>query len=126
MNYLLDSNICVRLALDRKRINPAARKILSEPETVLFYSAVTPWELVIKVAKGKLALDIDAMMRLLDALNASEIPVRSMDGRRAAALPRHHDDPFDRLMIAQAMARELTLLTSDRYLGPYEVRVVKG
>jgi PIN domain nuclease of toxin-antitoxin system len=126
MRYLLDSNICVRLALERHKIKPAARSILSSSETVFFYSAVTPWELAIKVAKGKLDLDMDAMMNLLNALSASEIPITSLDGRRAANLPRHHDDPFDRLMIAQAMAQDLTIITSDDDLGAYEVKVVRG
>ncbi len=126
MPYLLDSNICVRLAIDRTTIKAAARKILSDANAVFYFSAATPWELAIKVAKRKLELDVDAVMALLTALNATELPITSADGRRAAALPRHHDDPFDRLMIAHAMTHNLTIVTSDRDMRPYDVRVVRG
>jgi PIN domain nuclease of toxin-antitoxin system len=126
MTYLLDSNICVRLAIERHLIKPKIQAILSDPDNKFCFSAVTPWELAIKVAKGKLDFDIDALMTLLDALGASENPVTSQDGRLAAGLPRHHDDPFDRLMIAHAITHDLRILTTDKDFDVYGVKVVRG
>lgn len=122
MRLLLDTNALVRWHLGKLR--PAAVRTMQRADLV-FVSAISAWEIAIKGAVGKLELkdsveDIAARNRFLPL----SVSVRHGDLLRD--LPRHHHDPFDRLLIVQALDEGLTILTSDRSFEPYRVPVEWG
>lgn len=99
------------------------RKAVSEPDMEVFVSAASAWEMSIKAALGRLEMPEGLREQLRDE-GFSELPVTVEDGIAAGALPRHHDDPFDRMLIAQALRRDLLLLTVDRRFSDYKVRLL--
>ena len=120
MRLLLDTNALVRWHLARLR--PAAVRTVQRAELVAV-SAISAWEIAIKQTLGKLELkdlvdDIVARNRFLP------LPVTLRQGDLLRDLPRHHPDPFDRLLIVQALDEGLTILTSDRAFELYRVPVV--
>ena len=89
-----------------------------------FISHAVPWEMAIKLSLGKLQLQVDydvIFPGVLDANGFQMLPANLEHYRRLITLPRHHGDPFDRLMISQAQAEGLTLVTSDTHFPPYGV-----
>ena len=89
---------------------------------LLIVTAASVWEISIKQALGKLNIDGD-----LDAVLAEDfepIPITFDDARRAGSLPGHHRDPFDRMLVAQAQARDLVLVSRDPVLQPYDVPIL--
>ncbi|NIR60582.1 MAG: type II toxin-antitoxin system VapC family toxin [Gammaproteobacteria bacterium] len=105
------------------RLSQSMRDIISDPDNDIFASAASVWELEIMHAKGKLTLPGS----VLEGLAKMSVPALSIDAEDAAAaatLPRHHDDPFDRMLVAQAMRRSLTIVTSDDGFKAYGVRLM--
>jgi PIN domain nuclease of toxin-antitoxin system len=119
---LLDSNIVVWLDQKPERL-PAflVRQIESAPR--IFLSAVTAWELGIKQSLGKLTL-LRPVSDLIQYLGIIELPVTIRHGEAVRDLPLHHRDPFDRLLVAQAMAEGLVLVTSNKRLSEYGVQIL--
>ena len=100
-------------------LGPTSRAALTDADVVL-YSAVTPWELGTKESLGRLTLPED----LVDALantGFTPLDIAADHARRAAALPPHHRDPFDRMLIAQAQLESLVIVTADGSFGDYDV-----
>ena len=119
MRLLVDSHVALWWLEGNDKLGPETRRLLESADEV-FFSAATPWELGIKRALGKL----DFPDGLADALTASgftELPVSAAHGELAANLPPHHHDPFDRVLIAQARAEALVLVTADRAMQPYDL-----
>ncbi|MGO9742228.1 MAG: type II toxin-antitoxin system VapC family toxin [Roseiarcus sp.] len=128
MRLLLDTHILVWIATDSPRLSRAARAALSDPTNEKAFSAVSVWELAIK-ATGRpsdIDVDLDRFEQKFLARGYRELAISCRAARETAKLPRIHKDPFDRLLIAQAIVEGLTLLTADatvaRYGGP--VRLV--
>jgi PIN domain nuclease of toxin-antitoxin system len=92
-------------------------------EHQILVSAVTPWEIAIKLGLGRLNFPLDRFDSTIDAMGCGILPILPGHGIGVAQLPRHHNDPFDRLLISQALAEGLTLVTRDRAIMQYEVRV---
>jgi PIN domain nuclease of toxin-antitoxin system len=90
---------------------------------VIYVSAASVWEIEIKRAIGKLNAPAD-LEQALSANNFVALPITVAHSIAAARLPRHHDDPFDRMLVAQAALESLTLLSSDWRLKDYGVRIV--
>lgn len=86
----------------------------------MLVSAATVWELAIKEAQERLRLPAD-FLALIDETGLGRLPVAFEHAVEAGRLPRHHGDPFDRMLIAQARVEELTLASADARLGAYEV-----
>ena len=117
MNLLLDTNVLLWWLSDSPRLSGDARGMIAA-SLVVYVSAATTWEIEIKRALGKLKAPVD----LEEALSASHfvpLAITVLHSIAAAKLPRHHDDPFDRMLIAQANVESLTLVTSDRRLENY-------
>lgn len=89
----------------------------------LYFSAASIWEIAIKRAKGKLKVP-DGLMETMTERGFVELPVRSDHGLIAGALPPHHGDPFDRMLVAQAQSEGLTLVTRDPRITAYDVPVL--
>lgn len=120
MNLLLDSHALLWALHDPQRLTPAAREAISHPRRLVYFSAASAWELELKAAKGKLTLPAE-WLAAAEATGFVELPVTAADARVSAQLPWHHADPFDRLLVAQAMGRGLQLATRDPVMAPYAV-----
>jgi PIN domain nuclease of toxin-antitoxin system len=125
VNCLLDSHILLWwLGLDSHKMSAAVRDAIAEADTACV-SIASIWELEIKRSLGKLDLPINGWARLPEAgLKLLEITLE--DALAAAALPPIHRDPFDRMVVAQAKLRGLTLITRDARLLEYPVPSLKG
>ncbi len=104
-------------------LGEVARARISDPGSTIFVSAATVWEISIKRALGKLEVPSDLLGQL--ELNRFEpLSMTISHAYAAGALPRHHDDPFDRMLVAQAMKEDLILLTADPRIEPYGVEIL--
>ncbi len=119
MRLLLDSHTLLWFVTAPERLRRSAFDAITDPANDVAYSAVTPWELAISRAKGRLRYTDDEMKRGIDAQGFAELPITSRYGSFAAALPSLHQDPFDRMLIAQAMLEGLTLVTHDWLIRRY-------
>ncbi len=120
MRLLLDSHAALWALRDVPRLSEAARTEIVDPDNDVFVSAASLWEIGIKRNLGKLKAPDDLPIRLA-ARGFVELPVTGRHAWIAGALPLHHNDPFDRLLVAQAQNEHLVLLTADRRLAAYGV-----
>jgi len=119
---LLDTHAFLWWRSDSPKLQDAARTAIAEAD-VVFVSAATAWEAAIKQALGRLDLP-DTVEAGVEASGFEKLPITLAHAAAAAALPHHHGDPFDRMLVAQAAAESLTLVTHDRRLEPYDVSVL--
>ena len=118
MRLLLDTHIFLwYLAASRKLPKPVLSRI--EVADVVFISAATIWEAAIKIKQGKLEANVDDLYEGISSSGFVELPITATHSILAANLPEHHRDPFDRMLIAQAMSEPLKLLTADGLLRQY-------
>jgi len=122
-HYLLDSNVLFWLNSEPSRIPRTAIAKLDAADAV-YFSAASAWELAVKQSLGKLRMSgsISAFVRRAGFL---ELTVTTKLAEAAAHLPMHHRDPFDRMIVAQAIGEDLTLITADRRLAQYQVRLLR-
>lgn len=123
MRLLLDTHIFLWAVADSALLRPAARRWIESADEV-FVSAASIWEIAIKARLGKIDADPDELEAAIAASGFSELPVRARHAKGVVALPLHHADPFDRLLIAQAIAEPMRLLTADAALAPYSELVL--
>ncbi|MEV8309634.1 type II toxin-antitoxin system VapC family toxin [Streptomyces flavidovirens] len=122
MKLLADTHVVVWWLLDSPQLSEEIKHLLNT-EPLAYVSAVTPWELAVKQALGKLEGPVDLPERARDC-QLKPLPVTAGHGVRAGQLPLLHRDPFDRMLIAQAQAEGLTLLTRDKWIPQYDVQVL--
>jgi len=127
MKFLLDTHLLLWTAGDPKRLSAKARKLISEPTSELFFSAASLWEIAIKSGLGRNDFKVDARLLRRGLLDNgySELPIGSEHAVAIDSLPPIHKDPFDRMLIAQAMVEGITLLTSDAVVAQYPGAVRK-
>jgi PIN domain nuclease of toxin-antitoxin system len=115
---LLDTNALLWLVTQPEKISKPAREILSEPSTEVNVSAASAWEIAIKTRLGRLDGDplLSAWSDILADMTATELPIDAADAILAGRLPWDHKDPFDRVIVAQAARRNLTIATSDTHI----------
>lgn len=111
------------MASEPERIGARARKALEEGDEPVVVSAVNIWEVAIKRRLGKLDAPPDLLAQL-ERARVDLLPVTARHGDRVGALPMHHRDPFDRLLIAQAEVDGLTLVTGDAEIAKYEIETL--
>ncbi|MCH9729774.1 MAG: type II toxin-antitoxin system VapC family toxin [Actinomycetia bacterium] len=113
--FLLDTNAVLRLVSKPDSIAPALRKALADQATELIVSAASAWEVAIKTRIGRLDGGplLSAWDETLEAMNATNLAIDSADAIVAGQLNWAHKDPFDRMLVAQAVRRGLTIATSD-------------
>ena len=123
MRLLLDTNAFLFSILEPAKLSTRARKALIDPVHAILLSPVSIWEIATKVQIGKLAAPPDGgyFERHRMLLGAEILAVNASHGYRLFCLPMHHKDPFDRLLIAQAIDENLTVITSDRSFQAYPV-----
>lgn len=128
MRLLLDTHAALWALSDAEALSEAARAAIRDAEE-LRLSVVSPWELSIKAALGKIVLHRtveDICAELARELGTEVLPVRLAHVLEVGRLAPHHGDPFDRLLIAQARVEGLTIVTRDRWFDPYGVTLVRA
>ena len=125
MRLLLDTHVALWLLYKSHRMPAAAQALLADPDNLLFASAASIWEIAIKHQLDRGDRDdwmpVSGNVVRID-LESAGIPIVPITGAHAAlagTLPRHHGDPFDRMLVAQALAEPLRLVTADRTLAAY-------
>ncbi|MER5483084.1 type II toxin-antitoxin system VapC family toxin [Streptomyces sp. NPDC002812] len=120
MSILLDTHVVLWWL--GGELSDETRDLLAQ-ERYVYMSAVTPWEISVKQATGKLNSPEDLAVRARDT-QFLPLPITAEHGVRAGRLPAHHKDPFDRILIAQAQTEGLTLVTRDKHIPLYDVPVM--
>ena len=122
VKLLLDTHAVLWWQRDDRRLSRAARRAIAEADLV-WVSAVSGWEVIIKSMLGRLRLD-EPFRVLLAADDFVELPLTLAHAEALAALPPHHADPFDRALIAQARVEGAAIVSHDRSFKPYDVPVI--
>ncbi len=121
---LLDTNVVVWLLLgDRARVSETAVAALEDQENEVAVSAASVWEIAIKRSLGKLTIE-DRWPEALAPLGFEPLPITAVHARAVELLPWHHRDPFDRLLIAQAVEERCALVTAGEWFAAYDPEVV--
>lgn len=122
MTLLLDTHAFLWWSTDARRLKTEARQAIGNADQV-FVSAASAWEAAIKVGLGRLQLDI-GFEEAVEENDFRELPIGFRHAAAASALPPHHADPFDRMLIAQARVEGFTVVTHDAWFRPYDVSVL--
>jgi PIN domain nuclease of toxin-antitoxin system len=125
MRLLLDTHVLLWAVAASRRLSKAARGLIADPENDVFYSAASLWEIAIKVrlGRGDLRIDVEELLAVLPEAGFAELPVRGLHALALVGLPEIHRDPFDRMLIAQALTEPLVLVTNDEVLSRYPAPV---
>lgn len=118
MRLLLDTHIFLWSVISDRRLKRSTRDLMVAADAV-YVSAASIWEIAIKSSLGKIDGDPQELAAAIAASGFHELPVSAQHGALVARLPMHHADPFDRLLVAQAISEPLRLLTSDAQLSRY-------
>jgi PIN domain nuclease of toxin-antitoxin system len=118
MRLLLDTHVYLWVVSDSARLKREARRLIAAADAV-YVSSASIWEIAIKTRLGKIKADPAALADAIAATGCIELPISSRHAAAVAALPDHHGDPFDRMLIAQARVEPLRLLTADALLARY-------
>jgi len=124
MRLLLDTHILLWWLYDPARLRRSVVAAIATPENDVFVSAAVAWELSIKQALGRLTFPLDDYRAILDQGGFAPLPIDAGHAIAAGQLRRLHGDPFDRMMIAQAILERLTLVTEDPQILRYDVPVL--
>ena len=124
MRLLLDTHVLLWWLADDARLRPDTRDAIADGDNEVAVSAATVWEVAIKGALGRLSAPEDLIGRI-DTEDFTPWPMTFDDAQAAGELPGHHDDPFDRMLIAQARQRRATLASVDPSFGDYEVQLLR-
>ncbi|MBX7233458.1 MAG: type II toxin-antitoxin system VapC family toxin [Caldilineales bacterium] len=122
MNLLLDTQTLLWFVLDDPRLSKKARKNIVAIDTVVFVSPASLWEIAIKISLGKYALPASFATCWYDQLLTNDfvlLPISVSHTAKVVNLPFHHRDPFDRLIIAQSLVEEISVVSSDKLFDLY-------
>lgn len=121
MRFLVDTHILLWMTGMSRRLPLAARELIENVENVILFSTVSIWEVAIKTGRGRDEFAIDPRRLRINLLdnNYQELPLLGDHAAMVTSLPDIHKDPFDRILIAQALAEGLTLVTADKTVARY-------
>jgi PIN domain nuclease of toxin-antitoxin system len=122
---LLDTHVLLWWLADDPTLSDRAREAVVDAESVVYVSAATVWEIAIKQSIGKLEAPSDLEAQI-ERHRFEPLSITMAHAYAAGFLPRHHDDPFDRLLVAQAAAEGLTIVTRDPRIGQYGVPTLEA
>ena len=122
--FLLDTHAFLWLIQGDTQLSERARAVIGDDANQLYFSVASLWEIVIKLNIGKLKIGhtIEDIYTLLAQLKIEILSIERSDLDRYLTLPLHHRDPFDRILIAQAIDRELVFVSADESFGAYSVQ----
>ena len=127
MKFLLDTVTFLLAIDDETRVSDEARKYIEDPYEQVYLSSVSAWEIAIKHSLGRLDLPLppDRLVPMArDRLGAEELPLTESSALRVSRLPTIHADPFDRVLVAQAISMGMTILTPDEAVRQYPVPTI--
>ena len=124
MKLLLDTHILLWWLSDNDQLSLKARELISNPENDIFVSHVSLWEIQIKVMTGKIQVDLSRLIAQLSQNNFIQLTSHTDHILQLAKLPPYHQDPFDRMLIAQALSEPLKLVTHDKYVSMYSESII--
>lgn len=124
MRYLIDTHVLVWFVSEPKRLTEEMHDALRDFDNEVWVSAATFWEIAMNRSRGRMTFH-GKMSESLRVASFLELPVRGAHYEAAVALPEIHKDPFDRLLVAQALVEGLTLVTHDRMLAAYNVPMIR-
>jgi PIN domain nuclease of toxin-antitoxin system len=125
MRLLLDTSTVLLALSEPERLSMASRNAIEDPASIVLVSAASVWEIAIKRALGKLEAPESVVGAIRDA-GFETLDITPDHAERAGGLPPHHRDPFDRILVAQALAEGCTLLTRDDTLQDYDVEILRA
>jgi PIN domain nuclease of toxin-antitoxin system len=123
MKLLLDTHILLWWLTQDRKLSPTETAMITDPDNLVFVSAATAWEIAVKKMIGKLEAP-DDLPAALAVNNFLELPITIDHSQKLYHLPLHHHDPFDRIMVAQAMCEGLTLMTRDIKIALYDIKII--
>ncbi|MDR4471086.1 MAG: type II toxin-antitoxin system VapC family toxin [Nitrospira sp.] len=123
--FLLDTHAILWALAAPEELRPEARILLADPTKILLVSPASIYEIALKVSIGKLEEPATDLLGRVRALGYVEQPITMSHALLAGRLPAHHRDPFDRLLIAQAMLEQLTLVTRDALFDAYGIPLIR-
>jgi PIN domain nuclease of toxin-antitoxin system len=125
MRVLIDTHILIWHLEGNSQLPPSQRQIISDPTNNVFISVASFWEIAIKSSRGKLSLSrsIEEIVKEVRSSTSSILLIEPEHTAEVAKLPFHHNDPFDRMIIAQAIVEDMTIITIDKNFGDYGVIV---
>jgi PIN domain nuclease of toxin-antitoxin system len=129
MRLLLDTQVFLWWVGDAGRLSAKAKRAIAQADNECWLSIASVWEMAIKSSLGKLTIDQPIERFVPEQLAANAFRLLGLDMRhvaRAASMPRHHRDPFDRLLVAQAEIEGLTVVTSDGALAAYGIETLSS
>jgi PIN domain nuclease of toxin-antitoxin system len=124
LRLLLDTHVLIWAMQQPERLSQSARAALADRKNDILISAASVWELAIKVAAGRLTFPVADVDIMLAEMGFGVVEVAPRHAIELLALPRLHGDPFDRMLIAQARAEGLTLVTDDTMIRRYDVALL--
>jgi PIN domain nuclease of toxin-antitoxin system len=121
VRLLPDTHVLLWTIAESRRLSAAARALIGEPDNELTFSSVSLWEVAIKTGRGRddFRIDVGSLRRGLFNNGYAELAVTGAHAAALATLPPIHKDPFDRMLVAQAIVEGFTLLTSDPMVAKY-------
>ena len=121
MRLLLDTHVLLWALADDPRLHREARDTIEDPNNLVLFSAASIWEIAIKASLGRTGFDVrpEEIAAAARATGFTELPVQGDAAALVAGLPPHHRDPFDRLLVAQAIHQTVRLVTADPQLQIY-------
>lgn len=122
-SLLVDTHALLWWRGEHRRLSARAHEAIGNPDASLYFSAASIWEIAIKRAQGNLDVPED-LLDTMEQRGFVELPVSARHGLIAGALPPHHRDPFDRMLVAQAQSEGFTLVTNDERIAAYDVPVL--
>jgi len=125
MSYLLDTHTLLWWLDNNPTLSPLAQEVIANPNNLILVSAVSAWEISIKKAIGKLEAPSD-LSSAMKRNRFEPLPISIQNGLEAGALPNYHNDPFDRMLIAQALSHKLTIITRDDQFEQYNVSLLSA
>ncbi len=127
MKILLDTHTFLWWVADDPQISANAKDIISDPNNEIYFSVVSAWEIIIKVGTGKLSLSEPPEIYIPSRVASNQfeiLPVQISHILKINSLPNFHKDPFDRLLIAQSLVEDLSLITVDGAIAQYPVKTI--
>jgi PIN domain nuclease of toxin-antitoxin system len=119
VRVLLDTHLLLWWLTGDRRLPQKAELIISDPDHEIFVSAASIWEIAIKFALGRIAGDVSEIEASVEPSGLLQLPITGKHAAQISTLPRHHNDPFDRILVAQSLVEPMRLLTHDQTLSRY-------
>ena len=123
MRLLIDTHIFIWAVTWPDRLQPRLHEAILAPRNTILVSAASVWEIAIKRSLRRLTFPLERLDAVLEEAGFDHLPITAAHAIEAGGLPRHHADPFDRMLVAQACVDDLLLATDDAFMATYAVRL---